>query len=104
MPPPDAGKTGQYNKSLRALGYLTVGRWDRRTVEPSDHRTELPCIAFSIPALATWFRAPRRYRPMSTVVELPKANAADTRRLYTYAELVAELPESNQPGELWTES
>jgi Uma2 family endonuclease len=38
---------------------------------------------------------------MSTVVELPKANAADTRRLYTYAELVAELPESNQPGELW---
>ena len=38
---------------------------------------------------------------MSTAVELPKANAADTRRLYTYAELVAELPESNQPGELW---
>ena len=38
---------------------------------------------------------------MSTVVEMPKANAADTRRLYTYAELVAELPESNQPCELW---
>jgi len=38
---------------------------------------------------------------MSTVVEMPKANAVDTRRLYTYAELVAELPESNQPGELW---
>jgi hypothetical protein len=38
---------------------------------------------------------------MSTTVELPEAHPFDTRRLYTYAELVAELPESNQPCELW---
>jgi Uma2 family endonuclease len=38
---------------------------------------------------------------MSTAVELPRTVAPDTRRLYCYDELVAELPESNQPCELW---
>ena len=38
---------------------------------------------------------------MSTAVELPKTGASDTRRLYSYDELVAQWPESNQPCELW---
>ena len=38
---------------------------------------------------------------MSTGVELSQRVAPDDRRLYTYDELVAELPESNQPCELW---
>jgi Uma2 family endonuclease len=37
---------------------------------------------------------------MSAAIE-SKAIAPETRRLYTYEELLAELPESNQPCELW---
>src|ERR1019366_10118363 len=38
---------------------------------------------------------------MSTVVESLLPSVPETRRLYTYDELVAELPETNQPHELW---
>jgi Uma2 family endonuclease len=38
---------------------------------------------------------------MSTVVESFTRTVPETRRLYTYDELVAELPETNQPCELW---
>jgi Uma2 family endonuclease len=38
---------------------------------------------------------------MSSTVELPQASGSDTRRRYSYAELVAEMPESTQPCELW---
>ena len=38
---------------------------------------------------------------MSTAVESPKLVKSDTRRHYSYEELVTELPESNQPCELW---
>lgn len=38
---------------------------------------------------------------MSTTVELTRSVGPDTRRLYTYDELVHEMPESNQPCELW---
>ena len=38
---------------------------------------------------------------MSAGVETSNPVGADNRRLYTYDELVAELPESNQPCELW---
>lgn len=36
-----------------------------------------------------------------SAVEFAKAVEPGLRRLYTYEELVAELPESNQPCELW---
>ena len=38
---------------------------------------------------------------MSSAVEFPNAIAPGSRRLYTYDELVAEMPESNGPCELW---
>ena len=38
---------------------------------------------------------------MSTVIESPPSAVPDTRRSYTYSELVAEMPETNQPHELW---
>src|ERR1017187_2797663 len=38
---------------------------------------------------------------MSTVVESSLPSVPETRRLYTYDELVAEMPETNQPHELW---
>src|ERR1019366_9451091 len=38
---------------------------------------------------------------MSTVVESSLPSVPETRRLYTYGELVAEMPETNQPHELW---
>ena len=38
---------------------------------------------------------------MSTVVEALPPAVPQTRRLYTYAELVAEMPETTQPHELW---
>jgi len=38
---------------------------------------------------------------MSTAVESSPAAVPQTRRLYTYDELVAEMPETNQPHELW---
>lgn len=36
-----------------------------------------------------------------TAVELARTVEQDTRRFYTYDELVAEMPESNRPCELW---
>ncbi len=38
---------------------------------------------------------------MSSAVEIPNAVAPDSRRVYTYDELVREFPESTQPCELW---
>lgn len=38
---------------------------------------------------------------MNIVVESPPPGVPETRRLYTYDELVAEMPETNQPHELW---
>jgi Uma2 family endonuclease len=38
---------------------------------------------------------------MSIVVDSSPSAVPPTRRLYTYDELVAELPETNQPHELW---
>jgi hypothetical protein len=38
---------------------------------------------------------------MSIVIESPPAAVPPTRRLYTYDELIAEMPETNQPHELW---
>jgi Uma2 family endonuclease len=38
---------------------------------------------------------------MSIAVELSPATLPATRRLYTYDELVAVMPETNQPHELW---
>ena len=38
---------------------------------------------------------------MSIVVESSPPTVPETRRLYTYDELVAEMPETNQPHELW---
>ncbi len=38
---------------------------------------------------------------MSSAIERPVAPAAVNERLYTYDELVAEMPETNQPCELW---
>jgi Uma2 family endonuclease len=38
---------------------------------------------------------------MSAAVDTPKPIQPASRRLYTYDELVAEMPESNQPCELW---
>src|ERR1039458_6443338 len=38
---------------------------------------------------------------MSTVVESSLPSVPETRRLYTYDDLVAEMPETNQPHELW---
>jgi Uma2 family endonuclease len=38
---------------------------------------------------------------MSSSVEWPVTRASDSRRLYRYEEMVAELPESTQPCELW---
>jgi Uma2 family endonuclease len=38
---------------------------------------------------------------MSILVESSLAAVPQTRRLYTYDELVAEMPETNQPHELW---
>ncbi len=38
---------------------------------------------------------------MSSVVESSPPAVPQTRRLYTYDELVAEMPETNQPHELW---
>jgi hypothetical protein len=38
---------------------------------------------------------------MSFAAESTKATAPAARRLYTYEELVAEVPESNQRCELW---
>src|ERR1035438_5011290 len=38
---------------------------------------------------------------MSTVVESSLPSVPETRRLYTYDELVAEMQETNQPHELW---
>ena len=38
---------------------------------------------------------------MSSTIETPVAAAPAKKRLYTYDELVAELPETNQPCELW---
>ena len=38
---------------------------------------------------------------MSIVVEATPPAVPETQRLYTYDELVAEMPETNQPHELW---
>ena len=38
---------------------------------------------------------------MSTAVEISPPAVPETRRRYTYDELVAEMPETNQPHELW---
>jgi Uma2 family endonuclease len=38
---------------------------------------------------------------MSSTIETPGPAAPAKKRLYTYDELVAELPETNQPCELW---
>jgi len=38
---------------------------------------------------------------MSTVVESSPPAVPETRRLYTHDELVADMPETNQPHELW---
>ena len=38
---------------------------------------------------------------MSTVAESSLPSVPETRRLYTYDELVAEMQETNQPHELW---
>jgi Uma2 family endonuclease len=38
---------------------------------------------------------------MSIVVESSPPAVPETHRLYTYAELAAEMPETNQPHELW---
>jgi Uma2 family endonuclease len=38
---------------------------------------------------------------MSTLVEASPPAVPETRRFYTYDELVAEMPETNQPHELW---
>ena len=38
---------------------------------------------------------------MSSVAESSSPVVPETRRVYTYAELVAEMPETNQPHELW---
>jgi len=38
---------------------------------------------------------------MSIAVEAPPPAVPETQRLYTYDELAAELPETNQPHELW---
>jgi hypothetical protein len=38
---------------------------------------------------------------ISTVVESPPPAVPETRWLYTYDELVAEMAETNQPHELW---
>jgi Uma2 family endonuclease len=38
---------------------------------------------------------------MSTLVEASPPAVPETRRFYTYYELAAEMPETNQPHELW---
>src|SRR6185295_9035814 len=38
---------------------------------------------------------------MNTAVEAVPAGQPATNRIYTYDELVAEMPETNQPHELW---
>ena len=38
---------------------------------------------------------------MSVAIETPKSTEAPVPRRYTYDELVAEMPETNQPHELW---
>ena len=38
---------------------------------------------------------------MSSVVESSPPVVPQTRRIYTYDELVAEMPETSQPHELW---